>query len=913
MRTLIVLCLLGSVALAADPLWRNVYLTVESVDAARSTVVGIDSRDGEQVELCIPTEVPISRLKPSRHTISLTGLAPGDALIARCDVSGETPRVVGVRVTTPAPRDSATPQVKAPAAPVATPAPPPPPPPLPFTSIDIDPNDVPWRGEGRYRVLLEAPPMRLDGRTVDEAPAAAELDIAAATGRAIDVSSIQVMRFDPNTGQPEPYNDWAPARSAHDRPYRWYDGAVPFEHPDVLRPLSRTENRPIVQLLPGVGHSYNPIGDGRSGRLAFMHTQRGSEPAYYAIYFDLQSAVESPAAGPRGWLGDGQIRCVPEPTHTFATSHVRIDLTDMNRDGLLDIVAGEQYGQLMWLPNIGTKQQPRFDAIRLIEDPNGTPLDIGIHAAPHVVDWDGDGTLDLLVGTYVNRIALLRGVAGHATLRFEFADVLRLDGAPLELPYSPIRSRDAHVFKHDYYPVLQAIDVDADGDRDLLAAGYVTGRIYLYENTGRADDGLPQLAFRGPLEADGAPINVSDWCASVCAADLDGDDLPDLLSGAHPMTPEGEADFRTLRYYHNVGQPGAWRFTEAPFPATGDLPHATLATPRSADLNADGLPDIVMSAGSNIWILPNVGSADEPEFDAQVDPIQPSWGPGRLPGHYFVDYDRDGRADMVAGYRVYLRNESGNPYTFGDPISILPDDQTIRHDSGRGDDWFWPRVADFDQDGDFDILFGDWHGYVWLHENRDGEYDLKGVKLKHGDGRPLQVGPLAGAAEATDFTKLQGARTVFVVGDFDGDGVNDLVLGDTFGDVYYTRNTGSGADPVFAERTKLGSLNLRCLVDATDWDGDGRLDVLAGSANGRVRIFLNTGSRGAASFAEGVDPGLPPIKQPRVLAVDLNGDGDEDLFSPSTMGSVWVERSFLRDGYVPARQLDLRKRPEDTP
>jgi hypothetical protein len=53
---------------------------------------------------------------------------------------------------------------------------------------------------------------------------------------------------------------------------------------------------------------------------------------------------------------------------------------------------------------------------------------------------------------------------------------------------------------------------------------------------------------------------------------------------------------------------------------------------------------------------------------------------------------------------------------------------------------------------------------------------------------------------------------------------------------------------------------------------------------------------------------LPPIEQPRVLVADINGDGDDDLFLPSTQGSCFVERSFLKHGYARARLIAVEKR-----
>ena len=60
-----------------------------------------------------------------------------------------------------------------------------------------------------------------------------------------------------------------------------------------------------------------------------------------------------------------------------------------------------------------------------------------------------------------------------------------------------------------------------------------------------------------------------------------------------------------------------------------------------------------------------------------------------------------------------------------------------------------------------------------------------------------------------------------------------------------------------------------------------------------------------APFAAGFDPGLPRIMQPRVLVADINGDGDDDLFLPSTQGACFIERSFLEYGYATSVLLSI--------
>ena len=51
------------------------------------------------------------------------------------------------------------------------------------------------------------------------------------------------MQIDPKTGLPIEYTDYAHARSPFDRPFRWYDAAIPYEFPEFRNTTDRTKGK----------------------------------------------------------------------------------------------------------------------------------------------------------------------------------------------------------------------------------------------------------------------------------------------------------------------------------------------------------------------------------------------------------------------------------------------------------------------------------------------------------------------------------------------------------------------------------------------------------------------------------------------------------------------------------------------
>ncbi|MFM8272003.1 MAG: FG-GAP repeat domain-containing protein, partial [Gemmata sp.] len=155
-----------------------------------------------------------------------------------------------------------------------------------------------------------------------------------------------------------------------------------------------------------------------------------------------------------------------------------------------------------------------------------------------------------------------------------------------------------------------------------------------------------------------------------------------------------------------------------------------------------------------------------------------------------------------------------------------------------------PNFADFDGDGDLDLLCGEFLDGFTYFENigtRDKPRYAKGRRLKDATGAPLTM-------------DLQ--MIVPVAFDWDKDGDLDLIVGDEDGRVALVENTGkldAARTPVFAPPVyfKQEADALKCGALATpvcvDWDGDGDLDILSGNTAGYIEFFENLSGPNVAS------------------------------------------------------------------
>ncbi|WP_457651967.1 T9SS type A sorting domain-containing protein [Rhodocaloribacter sp.] len=198
-----------------------------------------------------------------------------------------------------------------------------------------------------------------------------------------------------------------------------------------------------------------------------------------------------------------------------------------------------------------------------------------------------------------------------------------------------------------------------------------------------------------------------------------------------------------------------------------------------------------------------------------------------------------------------------------------------------------PSFVDLDADGDPDFVAGDNVGKVSYFENT-GSNSVPLFVERTGSDNPfdfINVGnPFSG-----------GSTPAFV--DVDGDGDADLFAGSYDGKLYFFENTGDAAHPAFVERTgsdnPLGGIDVGddSVPEFVDIDADGDPDVLIGRGDGKVDFWKNTGTVTDPAFEKqfGSDNVVSFIDvgfESAPVFSDIDADGDVDLFVGELLGTV---------------------------
>ena len=440
-------------------------------------------------------------------------------------------------------------------------------------------------------------------------------------------------------------------------------------------------------------------------------------------------------------------------------------------------------------------------------------------------------------------------------------------------------------------------DIDGDGDLDLFKGG-TEPYIFCYENTGDS-----RFISRGKLTSEGAVFQVPtdgvgrSW-HSVSFYDWDEDGDQDLFL-YQPTGPAEEYVNQVSKYENTTPKGGQLTFTYR-----GQLKTAsgkTLgSTVRFSDYDGDGKPDVFSNRGEGVIAfyrnistgksIADMRIADGIYLRANGMPIQ-LWS--ATPD--FADIDNDGDLDLFSGSEdgpIYFFENVGSRkrpvFTMGRIVAFY---EYMDLRSGV-------KVADFDGDGLLDFVAGRyWERTQWSEQPRmfGKLYKNVGTSAKPKfEARDASGGsPYTEQFQIADAVRQNGLRA----DDWNGDGMPDLIVGDTDGYVWYFENTTDEKFPVFAPGEKLESNGKAIRVygewkegraagyarpEVCDWNNDGRKDLLVADGRGWLFLYLNRGSATEPLLDEGRrlqanGKAIDGTARGSVLVCDWDNDGKKDV------------------------------------
>ena len=298
------------------------------------------------------------------------------------------------------------------------------------------------------------------------------------------------------------------------------------------------------------------------------------------------------------------------------------------------------------------------------------------------------------------------------------------------------------------------VDIDADGDLDLFAAGGnftsftepYSGGPRFYRNTGSAT----AWAFQEqPLVLRRVQMGYG---FSPALADLDADGDFDLLTVGGYYNP-------LVRFYWNNGTSTSpsWQQNNSVFSGlTVDaFSHAAFA-----DLDADGDQDLIIGDETGaLTYFRNSGTSTSPAWTSSN--LFSGINVNEVAAPTFGDYDQDGDLDMVVG------NGTTSWQGFGDGTEVIqyfentgtassPTFSLTTKTNGMDVGGVYtgtnlaPFLADMDDDGDLDMVVADYNGEYWMYL---GSRSVpRGVSLDVGNNAVTDwtlAGPLSGSTTAT--------------------------------------------------------------------------------------------------------------------------------------------------------------------
>ena len=534
-------------------------------------------------------------------------------------------------------------------------------------------------------------------------------------------------------------------------------------------------------------------------------------------------------------------------------------MVDLNQDGLLDAICTSPGTTIGWYKN---ESDGLFADYQILTEEGGRQLE--------VADFNGDGEMDIMSGSYVNSSINLFLNDGEEN----FTEEIMVSS------------------EEDVPDTYSSADFDGDGDLDFVGTNDFANYVKYYENTGNGMSWAESVdMFTEPTSAE-----------SALAADIDDDGDIDFVCGTSGK----------LSIFENMNGAG---LSETPY-----YTQNIYGSPENLyvfDMNGDNITDILIAAAGHQQYRGQIGilqrradntyynlvdiCADADQilylgaFDLDDDGVKElvvdsKGGYSRAAWHTFDntpyklnnfsifptgigniidcdnrDVDADGEKDMIISLGVppfysaekiiWLKKKAG--------VLIYEDALTIHEiTSGEILDMY---TEDFDADGDIDIVFS---------TNYNASSDEEGVFLMTNNGAGVFSDPILLGPETTWFNSI-------FVNDIDGDGDFDIICANS--NLHWIENTGNGNFAEIELILEFGLSYTRLYIE--DMDGDSLDDIIITSFSGEFGVSYyknesNVTFSSAIEIASGSGDGI--------IIIDADNDKDLDVLSKESFNDPYV-------------------------
>jgi len=497
---------------------------------------------------------------------------------------------------------------------------------------------------------------------------------------------------------------------------------------------------------------------------------------------------------------------------------------------------------------------------------------------PDIDDIDGDGDLDIVAfpsGTSTS-LTMLRNTSVENGLPLDKPQYELYDNCwgrffengmvrcHAELSCHPdtcyldcmFRGPDVAESRDGLHPgaTVTTYDQDNDGDKDLLLGNISSPCIGMMYN-GATSQNAWMVAQDSAFPSNNVPVDINSFPATYYF-DYESDGKKDLIAASNNPT-SGEDRYMVWYYKNKASVPGQHIFelqTKALL-VEDMIDVGTVAHPAFADVNADGLLDLVVG---------NYG--------------------------YYTNINNQ---STFTNARLFLFLNTGTPTA---PAFELTDSDWAGLSQFAPLDYdFSPTFGDIDSDGDLDLLVGNNLGGVYCYRNTAGPNQPMILQY---DTNPMWL--------AMD---VIGSISSPIVYDLDGDGLQDLIMGERTGNINFFKNNGSSSQPIYpASPTlqKIGQIDTRIPLEVVGMSTPAIIQTLdgpilvTGAQRGHLEAYYLQGASQDTFPAISVNWGnIDEGNRSHPAFADLDNDGTLDMVIGNQRGGLALYRTELTTINIP--------------